>query len=130
MVARRHSRSYRRRMHRPIVAASTTLLAALALAGCTSQTQKCSGGVCEIDLSGAGANVQLGGDGGSEIELIRASGKTATVKLGTNEAELTVGMPMQLDNATLELTEVEGEDDVQLKLTGTPDGGSAGNAEN
>lgn len=106
-------------MHRSLPALGTSLLAALSLAACTSNTQKCSNGTCEIDLSGAGASTELGGDGGSTIELISASGKTAKVKIAGQEGELTVGQPVTLDNATLVLEEIEGEDDVQLKLTGS-----------
>lgn len=91
----------------------------LSLTACTSNTQKCSKGTCEIDLSGAGASTELGGDGGSTIELISASGKTAKVKIAGQEGELTVGQPVTLDNATLVLEEIEGEDDIQLKLTGS-----------
>jgi hypothetical protein len=106
-------------MHRSLLAGSVSLLAALGLAACTSQTQKCSGGVCDIDLSGVGSKVQLGGEGGSYIELISASGKTAKVKVGKTEGELTVGQPITLDNGTLELVEVEGEDDIQLRVKGS-----------
>lgn len=94
------------------------LAAALTLGACTSNTQKCKNGVCDIDLSGKGATTELGGDGGSTIKLVSASGKTAKVTIAGQPGELTVGQPVTLDNATLLLEEVEGEDNIQLKLTG------------
>ncbi len=105
-------------MHRSLLTGTATLLAAVGLAACTSQTQKCSNGVCDIDLSGVGATVQLGGEGGSDLELVSASGTTAKVKLAGKEGELTVGTPVTLDNGTLLLVKVEGENDIQLKVTG------------
>lgn len=106
-------------MQRSLLAGSAALLAALSLAACTSQTQKCTNGVCEIDLSGVGAKVQLGGDGGSNLELVSASGKTAKVKIGTTEGTLTVGQPVPLNNGTLLLEEIEGKDDIQLRVSGS-----------
>ena len=111
-------------MYRSFLAGSAALLASLSFAACTSQTQKCSNGVCEIDLSGAGATVQLGGEGGSNLELVSASGKTAKVKVGGTEGTLTVGLPVPLDNGTLLLEKVEGKDDVQLRVNGA--GSAAG----
>ncbi len=97
----------------PLVA---TTFAALTLAACTSNTQSCKNGKCEIDLSGKGATVTLGGEGGSDMELVSASGDTAKVKLGGQEITLKVGEPISLTNASLTLTEVEGEDDIQVEL--------------
>jgi hypothetical protein len=94
-------------------------LAALTLAACTSNTQKCSGGKCEIDLSGKGATVTLGGEGGSDMKLVSASGNTAKVEIAGQPVTLTVGQPITLSNATLTLEEVEGEDDIQVKLDTT-----------
>lgn len=94
-------------------------LAALTLAACTSNTQKCSGGKCEIDLSGKGATVTLGGEGGSDMKLVSASGNTAKVEIAGQPVTLTVGQPISLSNATLTLEEVEGEDDIQIKLDTT-----------
>lgn len=94
-------------------------LAALTLAACTSNTQKCSGGKCEIDLSGKGAKVTLGGEGGSDMELVSASGNTAKVKIAGQDLTLTVGQPVTLSNATLTLEEVEGKDDIQVLLDTT-----------
>lgn len=104
-------------MHRSLPVLGASVLAALSLAACTSNTQKCNKGVCEIDLSGKGASTTLGGDGGSTIELVSASGKSAKVKIAGQSGELIVGQPATLDNATLVLEEVEGKDDIQLKLT-------------
>ncbi|MBJ7471369.1 MAG: hypothetical protein JHD16_08695 [Solirubrobacteraceae bacterium] len=103
---------------------AATSLAVLTLAGCTSNTQSCSGGKCDIDLSGKGASVVLGGEGGSNMELISASGKTAKVKLADQEIELTVGEPITLTNATLTLVKVEGEDDIQVSVV-TDEGSAA-----
>ncbi len=103
-------------MLRVLSSVAAIALSALTLAACTSNTQSCSGGKCEIDLSGAGATTTLGGEGGSNIELVSASGSTAKVKLAGQEIELKVGEPINLTNATLTLTEVEGEDDIQLEL--------------
>lgn len=97
----------------PVVA---TTFAGLTLAACTSNTQSCSGGKCKIDLSGKGATITLGGDGGSDMELMSASGQSAKVKLAGQPLELKVGEPINLTNATLTLTEVEGEDDIQVEL--------------
>lgn len=106
-------------MYRSLAAVAATSFAALTLAACTSQTQTCKNGVCEIDLSGKGAVVTLGGEGGSELELVSASGTTAQVTIAGNPLELTVGQPVSLSNGTLLLEEVEGEDDVQLQVSGT-----------
>lgn len=106
-------------MLRPLTALAISGLAAFSLAACTSNTQSCSGGKCDIDLSGKGATVVLGGDGGSEMELISASGKTAKVKIAGQEGDLTVGEPVSLNNATLTLVKVEGKDDIQVKLDTT-----------
>lgn len=109
----------------PLVA---TGLAALTLTACTSNTQKCGGGKCEIDLSGKGATITLGGEGGSDMKLVSASGNTAKVEIAGQPITLTVGQPINLSNATLTLEEVEGEDDIQVLLdtTGfTQDGGAA-----
>lgn len=103
-------------MFRVLTPVALSAFAALTLAACTSNTQKCSGGKCEIDLSGKGASVTLGGEGGSDIELVSASGNTAKVELAGQPLTLTVGQPVTLSNATLTLEEVEGEDDIQLKL--------------
>lgn len=102
-------------------------LAALTLAACTSNTQKCSGGKCEIDLSGKGATITLGGEGGSDMKLVSASGNTAKVEIAGQPITLTVGQPINLSNATLTLEEVEGEDDIQVLLdtTGFNQDGSA-----
>lgn len=94
-------------------------LAALTLAACTSNTQKCSGGKCEIDLSGKGATITLGGEGGSDMKLVSASGNTAKVEIAGQPVTLTVGQPITLSNATLTLEEVEGEDDIQVVLDTT-----------
>lgn len=106
-------------MLRALTTIAATSLAALTLAGCSSNTQSCSGGKCNIDLSGKNASVILGGEGGSEMVLISASGKTAKVKIAGQEGTLTVGEPINLNNATLTLVAVEGEDDIQVKLDTT-----------
>lgn len=106
-------------MLRALSILAATSLAALSLTACTSNTQSCSGGKCDIDLSGKGAVVTLGGEGGSDMELVSASGNTAKVKIGGQEGTLTVGEPVNLDNATLTLVAVEGEDDIQVKLDTT-----------
>lgn len=98
---------------------AATSLAALSLAACTSNTQTCKDGKCDIDLSGKGAVVTLGGEGGSDLELVSASGKTAKVKIAGKPVELTVGEPLALDNGTLTLEAVEGEDDIQIKVDTT-----------
>lgn len=104
-------------MHRSLLAATATALAALSLTACTSQTQKCSGGVCDIDVSGVGSTVELGGEGGSTLELVSATGTTADVKLDGQPVTLSVGVAIKLDNASLILRKVEGENDVQLQVT-------------
>ncbi|MDO9352967.1 MAG: hypothetical protein Q7T55_04700 [Solirubrobacteraceae bacterium] len=111
-------------MYRSLLAGSATLLAALSLSACTSQTQKCNDGVCDIDLSGVGSTVELGGDGGSDLELVSASGKTAKVKLDGKEGQLTVGQLVPLRGGTLELVEVEGENEIQLRVKGSSGDGA------
>lgn len=116
-------------MFRALFPLAATSLAALSLAACTSNTQTCKNGKCDIDLSGKGSVIVLGGEGGSEMELISASGKTAKVRIGQKTGTLTVGEPVTLSNATLTLVKVEGEDDIQVKLDTTgfkKDGSPAG----
>ncbi len=105
-------------MIRSLTTALVAALAALTLAACTSTTSSCKDGVCNIDLSGKGAETQLGGEGGSMIKLVSASGDKAKVELAGSELELTVGQPVALSNGTLVLKEVEGEDDIQLEVRG------------
>lgn len=93
-------------------------LAAFTLAACTSTTSSCKDGVCKIDLDGPGAETQLGGEGGSMIKLVSASGDKAKVELAGSALELTVGQPIALSNGTLVLKEIEGKDDVQLEVRG------------
>lgn len=106
-------------MLRVLSTLAATSLAALSLAACTSNTQSCKNGKCDIDLSGKGSVVTLGGEGGSDMELVSASGKTAKVKLGGQPVELTVGQPINLTNAKLTLVKIEGEDDIQVQLDTT-----------
>lgn len=105
-------------MIRSFTAAAAALLAALTLAACTSTTSSCKDGVCQIDLQGAGAENQLGGDGGSMIKLISADGEKAKVEIAGSQVDLTVGQPVALSNGTLVLKEVEGKDDIQLEVRG------------
>ena len=103
-------------MFRALIPVVATGLAALSLSACTSNTQSCKDGVCNIDLQGKNSVVVLGGDGGSELKLLSASGKTAKVQIGKTKGTLTVDEPVGLTNASLVLVKVEGEDDIQLKL--------------
>lgn len=101
------------RLVAPLVA---TALAAVTLAGCTVETQSCKNGTCTLKLKGANASDKLGGDGGSTITLLSTTDKTAKVKIGENTGELTVGEPISLTNATLELTEIKGKNSVVIKV--------------
>lgn len=123
-------------MPRAIAALSAAVLAVVALAGCTVETETCKDSVCTIKLRGANASTTLGGEGGDPVTLLGADGKTAKLKIGSDTGTLTVGTPVTLDNATLELTEVKGKDSVVLKLRGTegsssssPDASSPGSAD-
>lgn len=102
-------------MHRSFTASVVSAALAMTLAACTSNTQSCKGGVCEIDLHGAGASTDLGGEGGSVLELVSAGGNAAKVTLAGKPITLTVGQPIALGNGTLVLEEIEGEDDIQLR---------------
>ncbi|MDQ8043276.1 MAG: hypothetical protein AAGC46_10125 [Solirubrobacteraceae bacterium] len=103
-------------MPRLLAALSASTLAAVALAGCTVETQTCKNGVCTIKLKGANSSGTLGGDGGSKITLLSTTDDSAKVKLGANTGVLKVHEPIQLSNATLELTEVKGSNSIVLKL--------------
>lgn len=105
-------------MNRSLSTAAVALLATLSLAACTSTTSSCKDGVCSIDLSGKGAENQLGGEGGSMVKLVSAEGDKATVEIAGSELELTVGQPVALSNGTLVLKDVEGTDDIQLEVRG------------
>lgn len=110
------------RQLRPVLAL-VTAVAALALAGCTTESQVCKDGVCKISMSGKGATAKLGGEGGSTIELISASGKQAKVKIGSQTGTLVLNEPIDLNNATLTLVEVK-DDKIKLRIDAT--GGDSG----
>lgn len=101
-------------MPRLLAVLSASTLATLALAGCTVETQTCKNGACTIKLKGANSSGTLG-SGGSKITLISTTADSAKIKLDDNTGVLKVHEPIQLNNGTLELTEVRGENSVVIK---------------
>lgn len=105
------------------------LSAALLLAACTSTTQTCKDGICSISLSGDGASVTVGGDGGSTLELVSIDGQTARFKVDATEGDLTKGVPVGFgDNATITLKAIDGDKvEVTVDTTTAPEDAAIGN---
>lgn len=101
----------------------------LSLAACTSTTQSCDGGICSISLSGDGASVTVGGDGGSTLELVSTDGQTARFKVEGTEGNLTKGVPVGFgDNATITLKAIDGDKvEVTVDTTTAPEDAAIGN---
>lgn len=102
---------------------------ALFLAACTSSTQTCKNGICSISLSGKGASVKVGGDGGSTLELISTDKTTARFKVDGTEGNLTKDVPVGFgDNATITLKEIDGgKVKVTVDTTTAPEDAAVGN---
>ncbi|MEH3055264.1 MAG: hypothetical protein PGN13_14890 [Patulibacter minatonensis] len=98
-------------------AALTALLVAGSLAACTTESQVCKNGVCKLSMSGKGATAELGGKGGSTIELVSADGTEARVKIAGREGTLKLNQPIGIDNGTITLTEVK-KDKLKLRIEG------------
>jgi hypothetical protein len=108
-------------------AALSALLLTTTLAACTSTTQTCKDGVCNMTLSGKGSSMKAGsGDSGSLVTFVSAKGKTAVIKVGSESATLTVGQPVPLNSGgdTIELVSVDGEK-VKLRFATASDSTSS-----
>jgi hypothetical protein len=107
-------------------AALSALLLTTTFAACTSSTQTCKNGTCDMTLSGKGSSMKAGsGDDGSLVTFVSSKGDTAVIKVGSESATLTKGQAVSLNSdgtATIELTEVEA-DKVKLQFVET-DGSS------
>jgi hypothetical protein len=111
---------------RPLTAIAT-LLAAASLAGCTTNSSVCNDGVCKISLSGKGSTTTLGGEGGSNVELVSASGSSAKIKIADQELDVKTGQTISLDNGEVKVTEVK-DDKIKLEVTQTSESSTEGEA--
>ncbi len=97
------------------------LLATVSLAACTTNSQVCNDGTCKISLSGKGATSALGGEGSDNIELVSADGKSAKLKIASQDITVTQGQTIDLNDGQITVTEVK-EDKVKVEVTsGTPE---------
>lgn len=70
---------------------------------------------------GKGATSALGGEGSDNIELVSADGKSAKLKIASQDITVTQGQTIDLNDGQITVTEVK-EDKVKVEVTsGTPE---------